>query len=76
MVTNDLDSATIKSYVNIMRKISLGKDLKMFHEPVDDKSDTFRMTWENIMKNYLYNRDRNKMFNYDQIIKKLKEVII
>ena len=48
----------------------------MFHEPVDDKSDTFRMTWENIMKNYLYNRDRNKMFNYDQIIKKLKEVII
>lgn len=76
MVANDLDSATIKSYVNIMRKISLGQDLKMFHEPVDDKSDTFRMTWENIMKNYLYNRDRNKMFNYDQIIKKLKEVII
>ena len=76
MVANDLDSATIKSYVNIMRKISLGQDLKMFHEPVDDKSDTFRTTWENIMKNYLYNRDRNKMFNYDQIIKKLKEVII
>ena len=76
MVANDLDSATIKSYVNIMEKISLGQDLKMFHEPVDDKSDTFRMTWENIMKNYLYNRDRNKMFNYDQIIKKLKEVII
>ena len=76
IVANDLDSATIKSYVNIMRKISLGQDLKMFHEPVDDKSDTFRMTWENIMKNYLYNRDRNKMFNYDQIIKKLKEVII
>ena len=76
MVANDLDSATIKSYVNIMKKISLGLDLKMFHEPVDDKSDTFRMTWENIMKNYLYNRDRNKMFNYDQIIKKLKEVII
>jgi|GEM_PF-3047008 len=44
MVANDLDSATIKSYVNIMRKISLGQDLKMFHEPVDDKSDTFRMT--------------------------------
>lgn len=76
MVANDLDSATIKSYVNIMRKISLGQDLKMFHEPVDDKSDTFRMTWENIMKNYLYNRGRNEMFNYDQIIKKLKEVII
>lgn len=76
MVANDLDSATIKSYVNIMEKISLGQDLKMFHEPVDDKSDTFRMTWENIMKNYLYNRGRNEMFNYDQIIKKLKEVII
>lgn len=76
MVANDLDSATIKSYVNIMRKISLGQDLKMFHEPVDDKSDTFRMTWENIMKNYLYNRGRNEMFNYEQIIKKLKEVII
>ena len=76
MVANDLDSATIKSYVNIMEKISLGQDLKMFHEPVDDKSDTFRMTWEYIMKNYLYNKDRNKMFNYDQIIEKLKEVII
>ena len=76
MVANDLDSATIKSYVNIMEKISLGQDLKMFHEPVDDKSDTFRMTWEKIMKTYLYNRDRNEMFNYDQIIKKLKEVII
>lgn len=76
MVANDLDSATIKSYVNIMEKISLGQDLKMFHEPVDDKSDTFRMTWENIMKNYLYNRGRNEMFNYEQIIKKLKEVII
>ena len=76
MIANDLDSATIKSYVNIMEKISLGHDLKMFHEPVDDKSDTFRMTWENIMKNYLYNRGRNEMFNYDQIIKKLKEVII
>ena len=76
IVANDLDSATIKSYVNIMEKISLGQDLKMFHEPVDDKSDTFRMTWEYIMKNYLYNKDRNKMFNYDQIIEKLKEVII
>lgn len=76
MVANDLDSATIKSYVNIMEKISLGQDLKMFHEPVDDKSDTFRMTWEKIMKTYLYNRGRNEMFNYDQIIKKLKEVII
>ena len=76
MVANDLDSATIKSYVNIMEKISLGQDLKMFHEPVDDKSDTFRMTWEKIMKTYLYNRNRNNMFNYDQIIKKLKEVII
>ena len=76
MVANDLDSATIKSYVNIMKKISLGLDLKMFHEPVDDKSDTFRMTWEKIMKTYLYNRGRNEMFNYDQIIKKLKEVII
>ena len=76
MIANDLDSATIKSYVNIMTKISLGQDLKMFHEPVDDKSDTFRMTWEKIMKTYLYNRGRNKMFNYDQVIKKLKEVII
>ena len=76
IVANDLDSATIKSYVNIMEKISLGQDLKMFHEPVDDKSDTFRMTWEYIMENYLYNKDRNKMFNYDQIIEKLKEVII
>ena len=76
MVANDLDSATIKSYVNIMEKISLGQDLKMFHEPVDDKSDTFRMTWEYIMKKYLYNMGRNEMFNYDQIIKKLKEVII
>ena len=74
-VADELDSKTIRSYVNIIKRISLGEDLRMFHEPFDNKSDTFRSIWEQLLNKNVYEKPRDEMFNFDKIIENLKETI-